>query len=440
VSSATVASPERISVGGLLSLYESLGDVHQYLDALDTLLGVRTAPSGRMYRERPKINPTDYSFTDICEAFCGRKYVRTLKEAPHGLRGGRAITNPTIEQARENIGGGAMGPSQFANINAFSGTVGGLLGASMMDGYNSANFIGDRITSLKPNIRGQNQKRVRYSPVTNKPTVLKPGQEIPASNVEEDWIRDTTMERRGEAVELTREAVHWDWTDSLVESAKDIGYQFREDREERQLKAVFGVVNRYARKDVASNTYLTLADAGAYVNKITNALTDENTLDTAFQTLSNMSDPVTGKKIDVMADELFLITTPYKRATASRLARSTQHRFGDGANQGDANYVPKDPVLEFTPEWTTRAIDLMTAAAPAGLGLTLAQAQERWVYGNTRKAFQTIEAWPFITQTFTIGEDASLMRRGIYVMVVGEEYSEVTVLEPRYVLLNIKDS
>jgi len=440
VSATVVASPERISVGGLLSLYESLGDVFQYLDALDSLLGVKTAPSGRMYRDRPKINPTDYSFTDLCEAFCGRKYLQTLKQTPYGVRGGRAVTNPTIEQARENIGGGSLGPSQFLNINAFSGTVGGLLGASYMDGYNSANFIGDRITSLKTNIRGQNQKRVRYSPATNKPTVLKPGQEIPRSNIEEDWIRDTTMVRRGESVALTREAVHFDWTDGLVESAKDNGYQFREDREERQLKAVFGVVNNYERKGAAGNTYLDAAAAGAFINKITNALTDENALDNAFQILANMTDPITGKKIDVTATELFLITTPYKRATASRLARSTQHRFGDGASNTDANYVAKDPVLEFTHEWTTRAVDLMTAATPVGLGLTQAQAQERWVYGNTKKAFQTIEAWPFITQTFTVGEDASLMRYGIFVEVIGEEYSEVTVLEPRFALLNIKDS
>jgi hypothetical protein len=439
-ATAAVATPERITVGGLLSLYESLGDVHQYLDALDTLLGVRTAPSGREYRDRPKINPTDYSFTDLCEAFCGRRYLQTLKQAPYGLRGGRAVTNPTAEQARENIGGGSLGPSQFMNINAFSGTVGGLLGASYMDGYNSANFIGDRITSLKTNIRGQNQKRVRYSPATNKPTVLKPGQEIPRSNIEEDWIRDTAMVRRGESVALTREAVHFDWTDGLVESAKDNGYQFREDREERQLKAVFGVVNFHERKGVASNTYLAAADAGAFVNKITNALVDEISLDNAFQTLANMTDPITGKKIDVTGDQLFLISTAYKRGTASRLARSTQHRFGDGAAATDAVYVPKDPILEFTHEWTTRAVDLMTPAAPGGLGLTQAQAQERWVYGNTRKAFQTIEAWPFITQTFTIGEDASLMRYGIFVEVIGEEYSEVTVIEPRYALLCIKDA
>ena len=425
-----------ITIGSLVALFEHAESVEQYVDEVYRQCGIRYTPAGKMILEEKeaKINPRMFSFTDLCEAFCGRSYLAKLRSAPNGMRGGKAVT----VGAMEAIGGGALGPSMFQNINAWLGTVGGLLGATMLEGYNSQEFIGDKFCTIKTGSRFRGAKRIRYTPIKDRVKALQPGQEVPTAEIDEKWIRETIPVRRGQAIELSREAIHHDFTDSLVDSARDQGYQIREDREERELRPAFGITNDYQRNDQAYRTYQLTTP---YVNLVpNNELVDERNVDTVWQTLTRMVDPDTGRPIS-FPGELILITTAHKRFVASRIARATTFRnMGPTTATSEALYVGRDPVLEFTPLWSQRASYLLTQSytderGNAYTGISQAQADNYWVL-LTKGAFEYVEQWPFTMDTYSWTDNASLGSRGVLLRTQGEEYGETSVLEPRRTVMS----
>src|SRR5262245_66641760 len=68
-------------------------------------------------------------------------------------------------------------------------------------------------------------------------------------------------------------------------------------------------------------------------------------------------------------------------------------------------------------------------ATPPGLGLTLAQAQERWIWGSTKRAFQYRSAKDITTYRYSISDSSRLARFGESVM---EYRYEVMALALRY--------
>jgi hypothetical protein len=88
----------------------------------------------------------------------------------------------------------------------------------------------------------------------------------------------------------------------------------------------------------------------------------------------------------------------------------------------------------------TRLMQAATTANPPGLGLTLAQAQERWIWGSTRKAFQYRSAKDITTMRYTMTDSPSLARKDVLMEVDVSEMGSVTTVEPRYVVLSTKDS
>src|SRR5215471_5660303 len=86
-------------------------DPDSYYDELDALLGKTTDDDGYKCIKDPVLRPRSLSIKDVGEAFLGRAELKHLYESgPFGLRGGRART------VGEEVGGGALGPSQFQAI------------------------------------------------------------------------------------------------------------------------------------------------------------------------------------------------------------------------------------------------------------------------------------------------------------------------------------
>src|SRR5262245_32940233 len=100
------------SAGRLADLWRANPD--DYEDELQSLLGVTTDDEGFRIVKDPIIKPRQLSVKDVGEAIMGAAAMRRLYErGPFGLRGGRART------VGEEVGGGALGPSEFASLNAW---------------------------------------------------------------------------------------------------------------------------------------------------------------------------------------------------------------------------------------------------------------------------------------------------------------------------------
>lgn len=422
-----------IDPGKLADLYKQVGP-HEYSRILyKDLLGISTDDRGQLCIKDQKLTPGTIGIKELGEAFLGGPEFRRITQRPNGMRGGLAV----MEVGED---GGAMVPSQFSNINAWLGTVGGLIDARVLAAYTNQAFIGTELVSLETDARTQEQKRVRYSPPTNDPDEdLLPGQEIPAGNITEEWVKDNKMVKNGQRIVITRETAHFDQTQTVLTSADGVGYQLGERRELRILRPILGIENTYEYKGTASNTYLA---AGSYVNEITNEFASpfESAIDLAEQQLLAQTNPATGKPIDV-SGERFLITTPFYGLAAQRVARATQYEIGARSASGEV-MVTSPTITGLKPRVSQRAFNLMTATSTkyGWTALTSTQANKRWIYGDTKKAFLLREAFPLTTDRFTMTDTADLRRRGVMLEVIADEMSSVTCLEPRYVIRNKKDA
>src|SRR5262245_53140690 len=125
-----------LSAGKLAALYRA--DPDNYESELRSLLGFTTDEEGFACIRDPILKPRSLSVKDLAEAFRGRDGVKQVYDrGPGGLRGGRA--QPLL--VGEEVGGGALGPSQFSDINAWLATVDGLLGAELLAKYELATMV-----------------------------------------------------------------------------------------------------------------------------------------------------------------------------------------------------------------------------------------------------------------------------------------------------------
>ncbi len=294
---------------------------------LDMLTGIKTRPNGSRYldmSEERLLTHDTHSWAEIGEAVCGRDIMQRLRDKRMGgMRGGRWT-------ATEDAGDGAMGPSQFQAINYWSETVARVLEALQLEKFQQVDFIGDKITTLKPGVVMNVGRRPRYSPPTVKPKSLQPNEPIPMGSMDAEWIDVNPLEKHGQGLAISTETVLFDGNQgAAVGAVGDVAYQIGWSKEDRILMPVFGMQNTYrygaadsAGDSTAFNTYYAVGDAQQYVNKTTVELADEVSLDTVEQLFLGMKHPRTNLPINVTSTR-DLIVTPAKLMVARRLSRIT---------------------------------------------------------------------------------------------------------------------
>lgn len=432
-----------MTAGRLADLYRA--DPDSYLEELDSLLGKTVDESGYRCIKDPIIKPRSLSVLDVGEAMMGRDGLRRLYEnGPFGLRGGRA------RMVGEEVGGGALGPSEFQSLNAWLGTIDGLLGAELLDKYALATMLARELVMWKMGVRIQENKQIRYGFPTAPTEDLQPGQEFPAGDLTADWIRNNRMRKQGEVIAVAWEAMHFDQTDSLMDAVggdNGVAARFAVVIDERIQRSLWGIDNTYNRLGTITNTYL---DTGtSYINKYVSATTSINELveattclDFAEQALLRQTDPNTGLEIAPPDDERFLIVTPFKFLTASRLAQPFGEEIRtltDPSRMQVANPFYTG-IKSFRMIRATRLMMAPLTATPPGLNLTLAQAQQRWLWGSTKKAFQYRSAKDITSYRYSITDSPALARRDVLMEMDLSEMGSCTIVEPRFMVLSGKDS
>jgi hypothetical protein len=425
-----------ITAGKLVKLYQA--DPENYEDELDRLLGVTEDDDRFRCVRDPVFRPRQISVLDVGEAFVGREGLRRIWQRPYGMRGGRAHTRPDGTWAAEEVGGGAMGPSQFQALNAWMSTIAGLFGAELLAQSESAVQLARELVSWKMDVRVQEPMMVRYGIPTAPNEDLQPSQEFPSGDIGSDWVRANRMRKQGEALAITWEAAHFDWTDTILDAASGpTGLAMRLSLvvNERVERAIWGVENTYNRQGTITNTYRT---TGNYVNMQDNPLLDIPSLDKAEQQLLSQTDPASGLEIVPPSPQRTLITGIFNRLLAERLANPL------GVNVGSLTSDERIDATKFYQPFqvisSIRAIRIMTSAYPGWTPITSTQAQKRWVWGDTKAAFVYRSAKDITTYRFDITDSPALARRDVLMELDASEMGSVTVMEPRAVVLNHDDS
>jgi hypothetical protein len=376
-----------------------------------------------------KITMDDFSLREMAESYLGPNWYAKLDAYRNRMPVGMSPDGEAIFAES----GDAVDSSSFSNIT------GQILFNEIKQKYNAAGFIGDQLCSLVPitNRNLSTQKTPWLSAVVDTPALVNQGMPYPHTEFSEQYIEYPAPVKFGRICSVTMEMIFSDLTMQARESAGTVGLRHRQHKEEMILSTVMGLINSHKWNGTTYNTYQTTTP---WVNVISGStLTDWTSLEAMEQLLAEMTDPVTGKPIEIDAQQLLVM--PRKFYTARQILHATEVRKGDGASNTQATYS-ESPLDTMYPILMSKyAYKLLTStAAPAGWSnhigagsFNATAAKEYCFLGDFQKAFVWRQAMPLevITAPPMMPED---FHQDIVLQVKTREFGVAGVRDPRYVV------
>jgi hypothetical protein len=434
--------------------YESVGP-QRWVDQFHEMLGLTSPNSGRRIclnddgkpmLESAKINPEQVSIKELAVNLLGR----TDQEMEDALSMAHRAPVTVMEAATDVV------PSQFANISAFNAAAIGLLEARILQAYSKPTFlIKDTFENIPSKIR--RLKMVGVSNIGDVSQVRDPGQRHARAQLSERYTETPQTRNRGVSIEVTREAILFDYSRELMKQADSVGDSLALRKEYLCLDVLLGIYNPYNYNGTSYNTYATAAAdtaGGNWINSIANPIDSSNAWDAfnnVLQLWVNMVDPETGQPISIEAMQMLTMPAGYMQAEAtlqaseiSRMANALSNTYWPA----DA-YKSKNPARGLFqlvndakyPYAYRRVTDSSSgtydpaALVNPGLGLSGSGAKGLWFVGDFKKAFHWHENIP-LTTVRANASDWEMGDRGLVVAIFADEMGAAGVTDPRYAVKN----
>lgn len=372
------------------------------------------------------LKPEDVNISEIGHALFGTNGEQELWEAMCRSREGyspvmRHNLTDTLEAVTDIL------PSQFSNISAWNATTAGLFEAKVLEVWQRPEFIGEKVCPTVASVR-RAEKIVGVSMIGDIVEERKPGNAHARAPLSERYVTTPITQNKGLGVDVTREAVMFDWSKELLSQAESITLALGMRVEKLKLDTVLGVTNSYTYGGINYNTYV--ASGGNYVNKLagsTTALVDWTQLNALEQLFVGMTDQETGQPISVQARQLLVMPTKVPTTeqilgwdTLATLTNSLAQRgYGNNIYKGRYELLPTTAFVR------NEMIN--------GLSLTGAQADLYYYLGDFKKAFAYFQQLP-LTPIRTDANNYEMADRGLVFSMFLDEMGIPGVLEPRYVV------
>jgi hypothetical protein len=264
-------------------------------------------------KERRKTTE-DFPLALLTEAMLGRDWRNVLHEA-------RWLSEEAVAP---------IGPSHFANVSAWTATVGGLVQGSILEGYETQEFDLIDLFPTRPVVFWQGGERYTAVIGPSKPAPkVGPGESHPDARMDAMWVEPGPMNKYGQKLTIARETAFVDITGGQVlAAARDLGYGLRFREHELILDVITGVTNNFKlglTADAAATGYNTFGatvptgngTTGTLGNDIVNPMIDPfSTFQTSDTYLTKYKHPVTG------------ITMPMSARLKTLLLPSTLSAYG----------------------------------------------------------------------------------------------------------------
>lgn len=417
--------------------------------------------------EQATARPEDFSITQLAVGIFGgtsggEAYERMLDEATEcGYRGGRyrmhrargAKPSDVLESgqtlSRSDVleaNGTELTPSAFANVSAFNATTAGLFEAKLLDMWQRPDFMAEQYAEVMPSVR-RAEKVVGISIPGDTAEERKPGNAHPRATLSERYVTGPNTINKSSAIDVTREAVMFDYTKQLLTAAEKVAETLALRREYMTIQKMLGVVNDYTYDGTTYNTFLAVGDSGNWVNKLAaNNLIDWTNVNSVNKLLTQMTDQETGQPVNIAARQI--IVMPAREVTALHVLRQTQvERASSGAGAGGLNaslaersfgpafYNGRYEML--TPSIYTHRILTNATSDPVapGLGIADANADQYWLMGDFKKGLKYAQQLPLTT----IRVDANnyqMADNGLVFSIFFDEMGVPFWQEPRCVVLS----
>jgi hypothetical protein len=380
------------------------------------LLGVGEDDRGRPIIKDGSASADEFSLRELAEAICGNDFVEEYFD-PRSA--------PDRQQLLE--AGPGIDPTAFLNINTFSLATAGMIEAKIIEKFNNPAYIGNELIEVVPTNKN-GEKMLGVTGIGDKADRRRPGEPHPRAQFGEHWITTPELEEHALAVEVTQEAVFYDLTNQVLDTAASVGDELGYKREKTIIDLAIGVTNPYKYNDVGYNTYQT---AAPWINSHVNPLLDFNDINESLQLFSKLRDPATNKEILVMPTTILCQPSvvmkfrQFLNATAVEEHTQTATRVTIGPNPLDKRYT-----LLSSPIARNRVVD----ADGLNLGEG-ANAENRWWFGDFKQALKWMEAWPLRVRQASANEYV-MLDRGLIAAYFANYRGIGAVREPRQVQEN----
>ncbi len=354
----------------------------------------------------------------------------SLRDLGNATMGDRWIKENLDPRNRGFITESAIDPTAILNASFFASLTAGMVSAKILEGYKNPAFIGDELVATEPT-RMNGEKIAGLNGIATTGESRKPGQPHARTGFSDSYIETPVLDEKALAIEILQETVFYDRTGDVLRQALGIGEALGYGREETILRLVMGFTNPYKYNGTSYNTYQT---ATPWINSHTNVFADHTDVNNADQLFVNMLDPVTGRPILIMPN--MILHMPSRDNDFNRVLSASEVRETTNTNTVTISGNPLANKTTKNHKSSPIAFAIATAsAANNGLALTASAANDRWWYGDFKKAFKWMEAWPLrVLQART--DEKDMIDRGIIASYFANYRGEGAVFDPRYVVEN----
>lgn len=313
----------------------------------------------------------------LAEAFLGREAVEAM-DPMNAQRGGVVMLGEA---------GGSVDSTAFSNVQ------GQIFYNAIWDGFQESDGgIFEKICKVVPT-RLSGEKIGGSGKIKDEEFEVKEGLPYPTTGFTEQYIDTPKTKKFGAIIEITKEAIFFDRTATVLEQATRIGERLGTGRAKRMLKTVAGIDNSFNWKGTAHNTYLVGTDESSnppWINKRTSApLTSWKSVESAELLFANMTDPDTGNPIMVPQPTLLVVPALYR--TAKRIVKATNTWEVD--NQVAASTVRSESANPIEGDIKEIISSTLLRKVLMDSGLTAAQADSVWILFDPMRAFWYMQNW-----------------------------------------------
>ena len=359
--------------------------------------------------DKGTVKPEDFSIREIFEECVpdGRELIETWSP-----RGGSSSTT-LIEAA------GAIASSDFSSIS------GQIVYTRLIEKLQAEEY---KFTQMIPtqSTPYDGEKIAGIAGLGDQAEIVPEGESFPLIGTGEDWIETPSTTKRGFIVPITKEAIFFDRTGELLQTAGAVGESLAINKEKRAIDCVIDENTTAHRYKWRGTVYATYQASSPWDNiTASNPLVDFTDVDNANQTLNAITDPNTGEPVVVEAT--VLIIDKSQELDVMRILNATNLHYAVVDNQASAGTLR---IGTDSPNPMGNAFELLTTRL-----LTSRQATDTtWYYGNPRKAFVYMENWPIAV----IQEDGGyeMFHRDIVTQYRCSERGQYAVIEPRVMCEN----
>jgi hypothetical protein len=348
--------------------------------------------------DKGKIRPEDFSLREVAEATCGYEWVRQLDPRRQGSRRGLlegVLSKEMSQQVLREAG-------EAVDVTAFRAITGQIMYTKFHQGWSDVKDpLDDLFETVDTVFDGE--KIPGIGNIKSDGEAIHPGMPYPETGLGPHVFETPATTKKGLIVSLTKEAVFFDRTSTLVRQAGKVGERLRMSKLKREAATVAGVTitignesfsgNNHKWNGTTYNTYATGSNAIGINSLASNPLINYTSVEKGLLQFADLRDPDTGDPIDVYPDVLLVM--PGKEITASNITKATRISSiypgyqAAAAAPGNVQMEAPNPLP---------ALDVMVSRmlykVVVDSGVSTTNAADWWFLLQRKRAFWYMQNWP----------------------------------------------